>query len=126
MKSLLTLHCCCCFSGNELWRHRFSVGPSHFTTGLCLPLLPSIHSWFLKLPWQRSVSRPAIPTGLSQLQAEGRTPCWQHRMQTLQQGLVLLPSRCCKNTPSQEFQFLPFHCCRKGQAGLLLFSPWFC
>lgn len=130
MKSLLTLHCCSRFSGNELRRHRFFMGPSHFSTGLCLPLFPSMRSSFLKLPWQRSVSRPAIPaaipTGLSRLQAEGGTPCRQCRMQTLQWGLVLLPSPCCKNTPSQEFRFLPFHCSRKARAGLLLFSLWIC
>lgn len=107
------------FRGTLTPHHRFVSPP--------LPLNPPLVSQAsLAVLGVEAGSPAAILPGLSRLQAEGGAPCWQCRTQTLQQGLLLLLSRCCKNTPLQEFQFLPFPCSRKAQAGLLLLSLGFC
>lgn len=122
MKSLLTLHCCCCFSGNVLWIHPFSSKTlTLHHRFVSPPSSPSIRSWFLKILTQRTVSRTtifaALPTWFGPRSAtasacmlRGERSRRQFRTQTLSQGLVLLPLRCCENNILARIQVysLPF------------------
>lgn len=128
MKSLFSLHCCCCFSGNILWMHQFSSKtPTLHRRFISPPSSPSICSWFSEDPHaaHRTTIFAALPTRFGPCRQRGECSLCHFRMQTLSQGLFFFPYVAVKTRPCKHLGLSPSIFNRKIQGLVISFFFFF-